>query len=628
MFPTIDTLFSALAVSGSGGSGNTLIRDLLVILGAASVISVLLRRLHLASIPGYLLIGAFLGTFSAKLGLVNDDNVTQISEIAVILLMFTIGLHLDIETIRTGMVPILIVGAFSTVLSGVLLWPVGMLFGLSAPAALLVGLALAMSSTAVSIGILQKNKEVHLIHGRICIGVAIMQDLLAIPLMAMIPAIALWAGKKGAVVDVADKAAIDHISGALVAIGGIIIMLAFAKFVLPRLLREASWGGNTEALLVASAGTGLAAAMLTGALGFGPALGAFLAGFMLSNTPFRFQLAGQLSPMRDLFMAVFFTAVGIKLDLNAVFQYWWVIGIGVVIVMAVKTAVIGVCTWGGGATAPISLLVGLVLGQAGEFSLVVLAEGVSRGVIEPQVSSVVIAIVVLSLIGATPLVDYGRRFMPRLSAIRPAGWIASAALRDTTAAKKHGAGPARIAPAGPSMTLASPALEPPSALAPPDESAAAAARGHQADRHVIIAGFGVVGRNVAEHLSAAGIAFSIVDLNAGTVVRQNELGRKTVYGDIANPDVLESAGLHEAEAVVITIPDDQMALRACETIRKIRPDIFVAARASYLSRAIMAHEAGADHVTIEEVVTAQDMAVKVVQQINRRFKSRAEAPHL
>jgi CPA2 family monovalent cation:H+ antiporter-2 len=622
-------LFDALTLASGASGNNALIRDLLIILGAAAIISVLLRRLHLASIPGYLLIGAFLGTL-AKFHWIELGSVDEISEIAVILLMFTIGLHLDIETIRTGMVPILIVGAASTMLCGLVLWPFDMLFGLSAPGALLVGMALAMSSTAVAIGILQKNKEVHLIHGRICVGIAIMQDLMAIPLMAMLPALALWAGVKpveGAVAD--PKTTLDLISGGLVAIGGIIVMLAFAKFVLPHLLREASWGGNTEALLVASAGAGLSAAMLTGVLGFGAPLGAFLAGFMLSNTPFRFQLAGQLSPLRDLFMAVFFTAVGIKLDIAVVFQYWWVIGIGVIIVMAVKTAVIGICTWGGGATAPISLLVGLVLGQAGEFSLVVIDVGVRKGIIPEDAGSVIVGIVVVSLIAATALVEHGRRYMSRLSRIKPAGWIASAAMRETTTARKHGGHGEthKHAPKPATGVMKTPDIADPAvAITPPKEPEPVP--GPNADRHVIIAGFGVVGRNLAEHLAAAGIAFNIVDLNAGTVVRQNELGRKTVYGDIANPDVLESAGLHDAEAVVITIPDDAMALRACETIRTIRPDIFIAARASYLSRAIMAHEAGADHVTIEEVVTAQDMAVKVVEQINRRFKKRADAPHL
>jgi CPA2 family monovalent cation:H+ antiporter-2 len=603
-----------LASSPAAGAGPKLVLDLLVILGAAALMSVMLRRLHLASIPGYLIIGALLGSMPKDWGLLSSpENVGQISEIAVILLMFTIGLHLDLESIKTGMVPILLVGLASTLLSALLIWPAALAFGLPAPAALLVGLALSMSSTAVAIGILQRHKEVHLIHGRICVGVSIVQDLLCIPVLAMMPAIALWAGAHGAEpapVQESLSGTWSAVSAGLRAVGGIVVLLAFAKFVLPGLLSEASKGGNTEGLLVASAGAGLTAAVITGWLGFGPALGAFLAGFMLSNTPFRFQLAGQLSPMRDLFMAVFFTAVGVQLDVTAVLPYWWVVLLGVGVVLVIKTTVIGVCTWGGGATAPISLLVGLLLGQVGEFSLVILAEGQGQGIISGEVYSIIIGIVVVSLIGATPLADLGRGHMHRLAGIRPTGWIRSAALRENKPP------PPRPKPRPRNAAHA--------------EGAAPAGEPEHAGKHIIIAGFGVVGRNLAEHFSARGIDFTIVDLNTGTVARQNELGRRTVYGDISNLDVLESAGLHDAEAVVITIPDDDMALRAVGTIRKVRSDVFIAVRAGYLSRAIMAHEAGADHVTIEEVATAQDMAVKVLDQLDRRLaKARPEGtPHL
>lgn len=612
-----------LANQSHGASGKLVI-DLLVILGAAALMSVMLRRLHLAAIPGYLIVGAVLGNLPREWGLLSSpENVNQISEIAVILLMFTIGLHLDIESIKTGMVPILLVGLASTVLGALVLWPAGMAFGLGAPAALLVGFALSMSSTAVAIGILQKYKEVHLIHGRICVGVSIVQDLLSIPVLAMMPAVAMWAGAKAATADAPVEAAAlsgtwSVVAAGLKAVGGIVVMLAFAKFVLPKLLSEASWGGNTEGLLVASAGAGLTAAVITGWLGFGPALGAFLAGFMLSNTPFRFQLAGQLSPMRDLFMAVFFTAVGVQLDLAAVLPFWWVILLGVAVVLAIKVTVIGVCTWGGGATAPISLLVGLVLGQVGEFSLVILAEGLRKGIITDEVNSVIIGIVVISLIGATPLAELGRKHMHRLAKIKPAGWITTAALRENKAAAPRPR-PRRRGKAGAEGDAAA------------EGGAAGAAPAVDAAKHIIIAGFGVVGRNLAEHFSARDIDFTIVDLNTGTVLRQNELGHKTVYGDISNIDVLESAGLHDAEAVVITIPDDDMALRAVTTIRRSRPDVFIAVRAGYLSRAIMAHEAGADHVTIEEVATAQDMAVKVLDQLERRMaraSKPAPTPHL
>jgi CPA2 family monovalent cation:H+ antiporter-2 len=591
-----------LLAEAAGGAN--LVRDMLVILGAAAVISVLLRRLHLAAIPGYLLIGAIIPLLPGGL-ITSHETVEQIQEIAVILLMFTIGLHLELESIKTGMVPILIVGAASTIASAVFMWPFAVLFGLKAPAALAVTMALSMSSTAVVLGLLQSRKEVHLLHGRLCIGISIMQDMLSIAVLASLPVLAAWAGVGPAAAEDADRTekVLSLLSHSGLAIGGIILMLGFAHYLLPRLLREASRDGNTEGLLVTSAGAGLAAAVLTAVLGFGPALGAFLAGFMLSSTPFRHQLAGQLSPMRDLFMAVFFTAVGAKLDLHAAVQNWWIVLAAVALTMSLKTVAIGLAVWMGGATTVIAATTALLLAQAGEFSLVILGEAEKLGLVHEQAQGIIIPLVVISLILTEPAAGLARRYAPQLSRIRSAWWLTNPALRDRSG--RHAVQEVNVEGWG----------------TPGDGTAVR--------RHVIIAGFGVVGRNLAEHFAARGIPYTVIELNPDTVIRQQKLGRAVVFGDATNPDVLESAGLHTAEAVVLTIPDDEATARACRLIREQRPDIFIGVRAGYLGRAITAHEAGADHVTIEEVVTAQDMAIKVMNALDKRYAAQqAETPHL
>ena len=598
------TLPTTLLLAEAGGAH--LVRDMLVILGAAALISVVLRRLHLAAIPGYLIVGTLIG--SLPFGLISShEAVEQIQEIAIILLMFTIGLHLEVESIRTGMVPIRMAGAASPLAWAVILWPVAALFGPFPPAALAVTMALSMSSTAVVLGLLQQRKELHLLHGRLCVGIAIMQDLLSIAVLASLPVLAAWAGvgaaNEAAEIDRTERV-LALISRSGLAIGGVILMLAFAQYLLPRLLREASRGGNTEGLLVASAGAGLGAAVLTGQLGFGFALGAFLAGFMLSSTPFRHQLAGQLSPMRDLFMAVFFTAVGAKLNIETAVMNWWVVLIAVVLVMGLKFLSIGISVWAGGATAVIAATTGLYLAQAGEFSLVILGEAERIGLISAGAQGIVIPLVVISLMLTEPAAGMARRFAPRLSRIPSAWWLSNPALRDRGI--KHAAQEVNVEGWG----------------APGEPGA-------HTRRHVIIAGFGVVGRNLAEHFAARGIPYTIIELNPDTVIRQQRLGRAVVFGDATNPDVLHSAGLETAEAVVLTIPDDEATARACRLIRAERADVFIGVRAGYLGRAITAHEAGADHVTIEEVVTAQDMALKVMNALDKRYAATDQGtPHL
>lgn len=590
-----------------GSETEDYVRDLLVILLAAAAVSIFTRRIRLPSIPGYLIVGALFG--GSVFGFIkSDENVRQITDLAIVLLMFTIGLHLDTDSIRSGMVSILIVGVASTVGSALALWPLGMAFGLGWEQALAVGLGLSMSSTAVVLGILQQRREVHRIHGRLCVGIALTQDLLAIAFLLLIPVLA-HSHRNGANIEAAsDAAAIAHriadttvlqklatVGKALLGVGALI---GFGRWVMPRLLREASRDSNTEALLVVSAAGALAAAVITSVLGVGAALGAFLAGFLLSATPFRHQLAGQLSPMRDLFMAVFFTAVGIKVNIADALDAWWVVGLGVIALLAVKTAVIGFATWAGGATAPISGLTATLLSQGGEFSLVILGIAANEyGMFEDQATSVLIAVVVLSLILTTPVYMLGIRAQETLARVPLARWITNPALSGHHTRASH----------GPSNTHA------------PSESGADDPPLPYPHRPVIIAGFGVVGRNLVEHFAAAGIPYVVIELNPATVVKQQKLGRRFVFGDITNGDVLESAGIHAAEAIVLTIPDDEAVLRACRLIRQMNPRIFIAARTSYLSRAIAATELGADYVTVEEVVTAQDMAKQVMERLARRL---------
>lgn len=592
-----------LVMGSSGGGASTGALALLYILAAAAMVALVSRRLHLGLIPGYLIVGALIGP--SAFGLIGGDEgraaAVDIGELAVILLMFTIGLHMDLDHIRSGMVKILGVGLVSTIASTAVLWPVGLVFGLSVPASLAVAMALAMCSTAVVLGILQRRREVHSLHGRLCIGIALMQDLLAVVVLGVLPGIAVWAhvpgselqsGAEGGLAAAMDSLppAVRHLATGAFALGSVGVMLALGRYLLPSMLREASEGpGGPEALLVVSAATAFGAAVLTTVLGFGSSLGAFLAGFLLSNTPFRHQLGGQLSPLRDLFMAVFFTSVGVKINLGSVVELWMPITATVLVVLVFKTLTVGVAVWAGGAAAGTAIAVGFALCQAGEFGLVIISESNRQGILAADQTDAAIAVVVVSLIVAAPLFDFGRRIANRFAWIPPAGWVTSRDLRE---------------------------------VAVHDEPAAAKP-GEWDGGHVIIAGFGVVGRNLAEHFGARGVPYVVVELNPATVRKQAQLGRRTVFGDVSNPDVLISAGIDKAEAIVLTIPDDEATVRACRQIRELNKGVFIAARTSFLSKAIAATSMGADHVTVEELVTAQDMAKQVVERIAKRAAQRA-----
>ncbi|MDP1662111.1 MAG: cation:proton antiporter [Phycisphaerales bacterium] len=592
------TLFS---LAQAAAPERSIVLDLVIILAAAAGVVMLLRYVRIGAIPAYLLTGALIGPHALRL-VSSGDNVQAIGGLATILLMFIVGLHLDPSGLSGRMMGIFGLGTASTVLSVACLWPLIAATSLGAPAALAVAIALAMSSTAVVLRILALQRETHRVHGRLIFGTLVVQDLLALVGLAVLPLLATWAGNKegqgggGSAHGAHSATLLPHSwpgwAQFIVAIGGVALLIAVCRKLLPWLMREAARHTSQEVPLVLSAAVALAAAILAAGLGFSPELGAFLAGFLLAGTPFKYQLSGQLIPLRDLFMAVFFTAVGLQVDVRVIADGWPLILLALLGLVFVKTAVMGIGAWFFGATPAVAIIYALALFQAGEFSIVILSATHNQGLIDDQTMAPLTVVVVSALILTPPLFQFGHWLRPFAVKFPVAGWSKVGALREPTSQEEKEA-----------------------------DEAANEGKAKPLREHVVIAGFGVVGRAIADRLEIAGLPFCIVDLNQQTIKTQRKLGRHALYGDVSNPDVLESAGVDHAAGVVLTIPDDEATLRACRVVRTLSPHVFIAARTSFLSKAIAATQLGADHVTVEEVATADTMA----RQVMDRLASRAAA---
>lgn len=571
--------------------------DLLVVLGTAAIVATIFGRLKLETIPGYLLAGVLVGP--GVLGLVREaESIERMSGLATVLLMFGIGLHLDVSEIRRGMVSILGIGLASTLVFAGVSWPIGMLFGLSPPVALIAAMALSMSSTAVLIKVLQARRELKSIHGRLGIGISIMQDLLSVVALAVVPLIATWAGVQSGSQgpNLASKLA-EQLGGsgsmtlnlgltAVLGLAGVSVILLAGKYVLPRLLEEVAKVASGELVLVLSAAIALGAGIGTAALGFSPEMGAFLAGFVLTFTPFRYQLSGQISPLRDILMAVFFTVIGLKVIPGALVGDIPIIGLGLVMLVLVKFAVIALSSWALGASGSVAVLAAAYTANAGEFTLVVLA-GAGK-IVPPDVYGQLVAIVMLSLIATPLLVGPACKLASTLDPVKPPPWFKGVTSLDARHhGREHGEGAHAGAEAG-------------------------------ASQRVIIAGYGPIGRNVAERLKVLQVPHTVIDMNPRTVRRQADLGRDVIYGDVTNPDVLEQAGVRTSAAVVLTIPDEEAVMRACTVIRRLNPAIFIAGRTNYLNKAMALYQCGADHVVIEEVATALAMEREVLAKLRER----------
>lgn len=564
--------------------------DLLVVLAAAAVLAIVGQRLRLAIIPAYLITGVLIGPHA--LGWVHSPQSLQaIGELAIILLLFGIGLELNLVVMRQNLSRMVLAGVLSTAASILLGWPVALAFGLPAPAALAACMALSLSSTAVVLRTLGQHRELSQTRGRLAFSILIVQDLLVLLMLLTLPALRVWSEHGAAPVATTLSTRHPTLGAELLAggqpwqpIGGavwievLLDMLILAalfvvgRMVLPRLLAETARQRSTESMMILSVAVAIGAAVVTQVLGFSAALGAFLAGFLLSSTPFRYQLRSQVAPLRNLFVAVFFTVLGMQLDPVGALRSWWVILLAVAAVVLVKTLAIGATAWGLGASGSVAAAVGLSLAQGGEFSLVLIQAARGARLLGQTESANLIAVVIVSLMLTPALVRLGFRTVVQARWGRSAPWIRTRPLAD---------------PGGPDA-------------AP------------QRRRRVIVGGYGPVGRAVADRLEQAGIEVVLVEMNPATVQRQATLGRRIIYGDVSEAEILQAAGIHEAAALVVTVPDQEAAVRACAVARSLEPDLFIAARTSILSQGMLASRAGADHVTIEEVATAESMQKAVV----------------
>lgn len=573
-------MISTMLTLGAADTGsNSVLIAFVVILVAAAIMAMVMTRLRQATIPGYLLAGAIIGPHA--LGLVSDsESIESISHLATILLMFSIGLHMELTQNRRDVLPVTLVGVVSTCLSAATITLAAKILGLSLPAAIIIGLAMSMSSTAVVARILTERRELRQLAGRISFTILLVQDIVAVGILAAIPMLAAWSTRLEGAADAhtSADALLTSIGAGSLKVGIVIAFLVFGKFLLPRIMREAARVAKGEVMLVVSGAVALSAAGVATMAGLSAELGAFVAGLLLASTPFRHQIVGQLEPVRDLFLAIFFASVGLQVDVAAMGEIWWQIAIGIVGLITLKALSIGLSTWTVGAPPAIAATVGLSLSQAGEFSLVVITVAFSAGVIDATAMRAALPIVVLSLVCTPWLMAAARRFSPRLAPAPLAPWRSAPSLRSDAADSYD------------------------------SHLSTGACR-------AVIAGFGPVGRAVADRLDLLAIPYTIIELNAETVERQRALGRSAVYGDATNSEVLEAVRVESASVIVLAIPDDDATIRSCRAIRTRAPHAYIAARASVLRNGLKIKEAGASVVTVDEIAAAESLTREVVSHI-------------
>ncbi len=488
-----------------------------VFLAAAAIAAPLGRFLRMGAVLGYLAAGIVIGPYVLGPYYALDDvgEVLHFGEFGVVMLLFVIGLELRPVRLWAMRSAIFGLGTAQLVLTGLAIAALGVALGLAAGPALFVGLALALSSTAFALQVLEEKGELTTRHGRLAFAVLLFQDLAAIPLIALVPLFALGAEQ--------PKMDFGSAAIAILTIAGVIVV---GRFLLSRLYRIVAGTGVREAMTASALLTVVGVALVMEAVGLSAALGAFIAGALLADSEYRHQIEADIGPFEGLLLAVFFIAVGMSMDLGVLTAKPGELAAIVVTLIAIKAVILYLLGrwWGLGGRAARRLA--LVISQGGEFAFVLFGAGAAAGVIGQDTANLLTLAVTLSMAG-TPLLLAADDAINR--ALKPVP-------------------PEYDTPQG-------------------------------GERHVIIAGFGRFGQIVARVLRAKQIPFTALDSSVEQVDFVRRFGAQIYYGDAGRLDILRAAGADKARAFVLAIDNVEASLRVAEMVRTHFPDLTIYARA-------------------------------------------------
>ncbi len=532
--------------------------ELAMLLAAAAIAAPLAKWARIGKVLGYLIAGIALGPYGvgSVFSIYEASEMLQFAEFGIVLLLFLIGLELRPKRLISMRSAVFGLGSAQVAATALVLMLFGVIFGLGLAAALFVGLALALSSTAFALQVLEEKGELTARHGRLAFAVLLFQDLAAIPLIALVPLFA--------VAGIAAKPSMD-LWAALKALATIAAVVLAGHFLLDRVFRLVAATRVKEATTALALLVVVGIAIVMNEAGVSPTLGAFIAGALLAESSYRHQIEADIQPFEGLLLGLFFTAVGMSLNLGLLLGKPFAIATFVIGLVAIKTGVLyGLARWQGLPAQPARRL-GLVISQGGEFAFVLLAAGVTYGVLGRDQSAFLNIVVTLSM-AATPLlllVDDGLR---------------------------------KTEPAAAAVGL----LEPP----PSNEG------------HVIIAGFGRFGQIVARVLRAKRIAFTALDISPEQIALVERFGSKAFYGDASRLDILEAAQADKARAFVLAIDDAEASLRTAEIVKARFPAMPVYARARNRTHAHRLLDAGVKVVRRETFLSAIDITRSLLRGLD------------
>ncbi len=518
---------------------------LILILLISSVLAVaLFRAFRLPAMLAYFLVGVLLGPHTT--GLLPDSEANrEFAEFGIVFLMFSIGLEFSLPQLYAMRKKVLGLGGTQVFVTLAAAMGIAKLAGLSWPAAFVIGSALVMSSTAIVSKLLAERLDLNSRHGRLSIGVLLFQDIAVVPILVLIPALAVTGA------DLTDVLGLAMLK----AVAMLLFLFTIGKWLINPWFNLVAGQRSRELFVMNVLMITLLLAFATRLAGLSYALGAFIAGMLISETKFKYQVESDISPFRDIFLGLFFISVGMLLNLQQIANNIGVILLVLVLFILFKATIVTLVVRFVKYETGVAIRTGLILAQAGEFSFVILALGVEQKLVTGQALQIILAVSLLSMVIAPFLIQYNGRIARKLvqSYSRNSGQV----VQDIDDVGKH------------------------------------------LHDHVIICGYGRSGQYLARFLREESIPYMALDIDPSRVLEASAAGESVMFGDAARRQVLEAAGGERAKALVISYSDNRAAMKILHIVQENYPQLPVIVRTVDDANMEALREAGATEVVPE-----------------------------
>ena len=538
------------------------LQDLLTLLLASVPIAFLFHRLRLPTIVGFMITGVIIGPYG--LGLISDVHAIELlADLGVALLLFTIGLEFSIHRILEMKRLVLFGGSLQVVLTVLFATAIAYGLGRSVQQAIFFGFLIALSSTAIVLKTYIDRAEIDAPHGRAGVGILLFQDLSIVPMMLMIPVLGGRNANSPGQIAITFATAVAAIA---------VIILATRKIV-PFLMQHIVRLRSPEVFIISVVFICLGTSWLTAQFGLSLALGAFLAGMVLSESEYSHQIIADILPFRDVFNSVFFISIGMLLSLSALGANAGVVVVSVIGIIVGKALILLLVVRLLGYSFRVSAMTAMGLAQIGEFSFILAKTAVPEGLLTANdyqrflAASIITMIATPFLIKAAPRIGYAIQ-----------SWF------------------------GPSS-----ALEPTVASFQPEEE--------DLKGHVVIVGYGLNGRNLAKVLRRTKVPYLILELNADAVRSARAEGERVIYGDATRREVLHQVGIETARILVLAISDPVATRHTVWLGRQMNPDVHIIVRTRYMSEITELRNLGSDEVIPEEFETSIEIFSRVLKEL-------------